>query len=1040
MTKAVDRLTLAIPAALVAIAAILLTTGPESASASASAASAADAPGGVGLAIEPSSPAYPEGAAPLLHVRVTNRADEACSLAATPELTLVVLEASRDGQPLVPGYGQWFPIDGAAAGVSTREAQVAPGGELTFDIDTDGDDALATSIAMPDASTLSTSYPLAARGSYQFRLAYAMPPTSFAGEGATACAGMSDPVTVTFTVGPAPGGLPWYLIAIAAAVLVVLAVALLLIRRRSKGRGAKAAAGVAALLLLAVAGLVAVAGIPARPASAGVQYGAEIKKDPNLYKIYQDCVNSIADYDPQLIADLNNVTVVVKPSLKTESTHYKDGSTDIHWDWVDGAPFVNDPGVTYDPCAGLYHELYHARDHAQGKLSDFDCGDTGILMDEVRATDAENGYREVHRPYGKTTGPMLKQRTTYDGKKLPPRVGDCKPKKRADGDGNQPAVRRGIDGPSGSHTGDPHLSTFDGYRFDFQAVGEFVAVRSSDDLEIQVRQSAYDGSRVVSVNSAVAMRVGDTRLGFYVEQGRVAVRRDGVAVAVPLGTSDLPGGAKINYVVDPFGGDSFAVVWPDGSAAWVVQAGVWGLSLVAQPRAARTGTVTGLLGPYDGDKSNDLSTVEGQALAQPPAFEDLYGSYAQGWRVTDDTSLFDYESGTHTADFTDPTFPDRPSTVDTLPPAQAEAARAACTLLGVTDPALLADCVVDVGYTGQAFFAVTSERMQAAASAVPGGGEGSGSTVPTQTLTSDGAATVSVAFDGTAGQRAYVEVVETTLPDGCGVLSLVSPKADTIAIGCLGSGKGGIDGTVLPETGRYQVAVPPRNGVTGTITLRVILSTDVIGAITPDGPAATIGVDTPGQIARLDFTATAGQKVFLDIAGSTVVAGCGQFSLLASDGFSIALGCTSPTGDGIVDATTLRDTGTYAIQFDPPGVATGSATVRLFLVQDQQQAIVLNGPAVLATVPEAGAQSLLTFAGTAGQAVTVEATGATEQVVGCGNVVLRNPDGYTIDLGCIGLNGTGAMGPTALPVTGTYTIAVDLPERRTGSVSLRLHT
>jgi hypothetical protein len=273
-----------------------------------------------------------------------------------------------------------------------------------------------------------------------------------------------------------------------------------------------------------------------------------------------------------------------------------------------------------------------------------------------------------------------------------------------------------------------------------------------------------------------------------------------------------------------------------------------------------------------------------------------------------------------------------------------------------------------------------------------------------------------VAFDGTAGQRAYVEVVETTLPDGCGVLSLVSPKADTIAIGCLGSGKGGIDGTVLPETGRYQVAVPPRNGVTGTITLRVM------------------------QIARLDFTATAGQKVFLDIAGSTVVAGCGQFSLLASDGFSIALGCTSPTGDGIVDATTLRDTGTYAIQFDPPGVATGSATVRLFLVQDQQQAIVLNGPAVLATVPEAGAQSLLTFAGTAGQAVTVEATGATEQVVGCGNVVLRNPDGYTIDLGCIGLNGTGAMGPTALPVTGTYTIAVDLPERRTGSVSLRLHT
>jgi hypothetical protein len=44
--------------------------------------------------------------------------------------------------------------------------------------------------------------------------------------------------------------------------------------------------------------------------------------------------------------------------------------------------------------------------------------------------------------------------------------------------------------PSGSSTGDPHILTFDGLHYDFQAIGDFVLVKALDsDLEIQVRQA-----------------------------------------------------------------------------------------------------------------------------------------------------------------------------------------------------------------------------------------------------------------------------------------------------------------------------------------------------------------------------------------------------------------------------------------------------------------------------------------------------------------------------------------------------------------------
>ena len=78
-------------------------------------------------------------------------------------------------------------------------------------------------------------------------------------------------------------------------------------------------------------------------------------------------------------------------------------------------------------------------------------------------------------------------------------------------------------------------------------------------------------------------------------------------------------------------------------------------------------------------------------------------------------------------------------------------------------------------------------------------------------------------FAGQAGQRVFVEVSSTDLPSQCGLLDLRGPDGAAIESGCVINGKGGLreDGTVLPQTGTYQLIVDPADRVIGTAQLRL---------------------------------------------------------------------------------------------------------------------------------------------------------------------------------------------------------------------------
>jgi hypothetical protein len=97
-------------------------------------------------------------------------------------------------------------------------------------------------------------------------------------------------------------------------------------------------------------------------------------------------------------------------------------------------------------------------------------------------------------------------------------------------------------------------------------------------------------------------------------------------------------------------------------------------------------------------------------------YQQLYEKFADAWRVTDSTSLFDYAPGTNTATFTLDEWPrSNPQSCalegqTSATPATPEVAAQACQ--GVTNAAQRADCVFDVTFTGHTGFGQSYEAMQ----------------------------------------------------------------------------------------------------------------------------------------------------------------------------------------------------------------------------------------------------------------------------------------------------------------------------------------
>ncbi|MCW5607007.1 MAG: DUF4347 domain-containing protein [Nitrosomonas sp.] len=268
----------------------------------------------------------------------------------------------------------------------------------------------------------------------------------------------------------------------------------------------------------------------------------------------------------------------------------------------------------------------------------------------------------------------------------------------------------------GRSVGDPHLHTFDGYNYDFQAAGEFTLAQGADPgLEIQVRQESRGSSGLVSVNTAVAMQVGDDVVGIYRGQPN-PVNINGEFVAIADGETVAIGDGSIYRI-----GHTYIVTNAHGDGFWALVGGSF-VDVGTFLSTERLGEIAGLLGNADGDKTNDIVLADGTVLTGPLTKQDLYGAYADSWRVTPETSLFVYGDGESTETFTNRDFPARIITVNDLDPAVRAAAEEAVRNVGLTEGTIeFENAVLDVALTGDIEFAQAAFEILQAFGAVSTG-------------------------------------------------------------------------------------------------------------------------------------------------------------------------------------------------------------------------------------------------------------------------------------------------------------------------------
>ncbi len=291
-------------------------------------------------------------------------------------------------------------------------------------------------------------------------------------------------------------------------------------------------------------------------------------------------------------------------------------------------------------------------------------------------------------------------------------------------------------------------------------------------------------------------------------------------------------------------------------------------------------------------------------------------------------------------------------------------------------------------------------------------------------------------FNGTFGQRVSLNFSGNSIPGSTSV-ALVKPDGTNVTSSTVAlNGTRYIDVQTLPVAGTYTIAVDPATTNLGSMTVQLNDASDIdAGTITPGGAPVTVTTTQAGQLVRLNFNGSAGQRVSLNITGVTI--GSSTVNIYNPDGSVLGSGVS--VGAGVfVDTRTLPATGTYTIVLDPSSTNTGSATFQLYDVpSDDAGAIMPGGAPVTVTSSVPGQNQRLTFTGTFGQRVSINASGNTTP--GTTSVVLIRPDGTNVASMNVALNGTGYIDAQTLPLNGTYVVLVNPASINTGSMTVQLN-
>ena len=589
-------------------------------------------------------------------------------------------------------------------------------------------------------------------------------------------------------------------------------------------------------------------------------------------------------------------------------------------------------------------------------------------------------------------------------------------------------------------TGDPHIRTADGDRYDMMAVGEFVwATTDSGDLMVQVRQQPLTGSRTISLNTAIAILVDGDKLQITPPKtsGPVALSVVGAPDIPPVGTFPLPGGAIVMRT------PTLTTITAKDSTEFWIRTNPSGLDIVGAFPDSAKGKVHGLVGPFTGAGTGKVETSAGKTIpiADLNDYTTLYRAFAGSWRITQSESLFTDRPGKDATAFNDPTFPDRAPPA--IPADRAAAAKAACLGAGLTG-ADLAECEYDVGRTGDAGYATAST---AAAGIVPGAAPttGSGSGTPTGTVSGDivpgrtvsgtvaGGAHTDYTFTVPAGTVGYFAADPKCAKDQSGsVIWNIQDSTGSYVVGssviCSDLGR-----VVFDQAGTYRIVVD--NSGTAAADFKITWEVSRPDQTKPlqAGQTATGTIDKPGAQDVWTMTVAAGTVAYLAADASCDPAT--QDAIIwnvrdATGGYTVGSSVIcSDLGRVVFDQA-----GTYRIVVASSDGKTGGYSVTWQVSRPDQTKPLQAGQTATGTIDKPGAQDVWTMTVAAGTVAYLAADASCDPATQ--DAIIWNvrdaTGGYTVGSSVI----CSDLGRVVFDQAGTYRIVVASSDGKTGGYSV----
>jgi hypothetical protein len=189
----------------------------------------------------------------------------------------------------------------------------------------------------------------------------------------------------------------------------------------------------------------------------------------------------------------------------------------------------------------------------------------------------------------------------------------------------------------------------------------------------------------------------------------------------------------------------------------------------------------------------------------------------------------------------------------------------------------------------------------------------------------------------------------------------------------------------------------------------------------------------PNKIGMLLFDGTAGRNVSIEIPSSSP----GSCSLQLYDPTNTAFGSAgdcSQGGGGFFDAQSIPRSGTLTALMIPDPSLGSTATLNVYVFDDVNLTATLGGSAVTVTTTVPGQNAIVSFAGIAGEYVTIDLSGSTYPAC----LLTLNSSYGANDLTNFSCSQAQSQQLNPLPATGTYQMVIDPAGPATGTVTVQV--